>query len=80
MYYLYVLQSLKADRKYIGISQNAEKRIIKHNNGGVRSTKAYRPWKIVYLEEFMTKKEARIREILLKKNGIKRSELFKDIG
>ena len=79
MYYLYILKSLNYNRRYIGISGNLEKRIVYHNSGNVSSTKVYLPWKIVYAESYPTKKEARIREIFLKKTAKARIELFAKI-
>jgi len=37
-----------------------------HNAGKVRSTKAYRPWKVVYAEQYDLYSEARKRELFLK--------------
>ncbi len=79
MWYLYILKSNNFGRRYIGITGNIDTRLGKHNSGSVRSTKAYRPWILVYQEEFKTKKEARIRELELKKSGNKREEVFKKI-
>ncbi len=62
MYYTYILKSEKKDRFYIGSTGNINNRLKKHNSGSVKSTKAYRPWKIVYLEEYETNTEARRRE------------------
>lgn len=78
MWYLYVLKN-SSNRHYIGITQDKGTRLEKHNSGGVRSTKAYRPWTVDYSEAFETKKEARIREIELKANGYKRKQLFEKI-
>ena len=80
MFYLYVLKSFNFDRRYIGISENLSTRLLKHNSGSVRSTKAYIPWKLAYKEGFKTKKEARIRELELKKSGNKRKELFENLN
>ncbi len=79
MCYLYILKSYNFGRRYIGITGNIDTRLSKHNSGGVRSTKAYRPWVLAYKEEFETKKKARIRELELKKSGNKREEVFKKI-
>ena len=68
MYYLYILKSLKCSRFYIGITKNLEARLKKHNTGSVRSTKAYRPWRLAYQEVYPNKTLARRREIKLKKN------------
>lgn len=80
MFCLYVLKSVNFDRRYIGISENLRTRLAKHNSGSVRSTKAYRPWKLIYKEDLETKREARLRELDLKKNGNKRKELFESLN
>ena len=80
MWYLYILKSQRFGKKYIGITGNISNRLTKHNSGSIRSTKAYRPWELIHKEEFKTKKEARIRELELKKNGNKRKELFEMIN
>ncbi|MBI4094291.1 MAG: GIY-YIG nuclease family protein [Candidatus Liptonbacteria bacterium] len=76
MHYLYILVSLKAKRRYIGITENLEERIAKHNAGKVISTKAYKPWKLAYQEEFSDKTSVRKREIFLKKTAKARKDLF----
>ena len=67
MFNVYVLYSGKYDRIYIGYTSDLEKRLESHN---VRATKGYtiryRPWKLVYTEEFLTKPEAIKRERELK--------------
>ena len=45
---------------------NLGKRLDYHNKGKVKSTKAYRPWKIIYVEEFENKREAYGREMQIK--------------
>ncbi len=47
---VYILKSLNFNRYYVGYSADAEKRLSEHNKGKVRSTKAYKPWKIIYFE------------------------------
>jgi len=37
---------------YIGSTDNPERRIIEHNSGNTKSTRPYRPWRIVFLHEF----------------------------
>lgn len=48
------------------MSDDIHKRLKMHNSGKVRSTKGYRPWEIVYSEEFETREQAREREKFLK--------------
>ncbi len=45
--YVYIIDSeSKRDRYYIGITRNIEDRLKSHNKGDVKSTKAFRPWKV----------------------------------
>jgi putative endonuclease len=63
---VYILQSEKDGSQYVGMSDNPERRIKEHNSGSVKSTKARRPWSIIYQEDFETRVEARKREKYLK--------------
>ncbi|MEK7637482.1 MAG: GIY-YIG nuclease family protein, partial [Patescibacteria group bacterium] len=54
MHFVYIIQSLRFPRQYIGSTANVDMRLIKHNSGSVRSTKTYRPWKLVKTESFNT--------------------------
>jgi putative endonuclease len=62
MYFVYVIQSDKDGRLYVGLTQNLDQRIQYHNSGYVFSTKGYRSWKLVYTETAENRKEARTRE------------------
>jgi len=62
MFFLYILESLPTGRYYIGSAQNVVKRLAQHNAGKTRSTKYYRPWKIIYTEAFPSQREAIQRE------------------
>lgn len=53
--FLYILQSTKDGRYYIGSTTDIEKRFKEHQSGRVRSTKAYLPYKLVFKEEFPVK-------------------------
>ncbi|PWN06255.1 endonuclease [Rhodohalobacter mucosus] len=66
MYSAYILQSEKNLSHYYGHSGDLDKRLKEHNAGKVRSTKAYRPWKLIYFEEFLTKSEAYKKEQFFK--------------
>jgi len=66
MYYVYILKSEIKNRFYIGLTTNLDQRINQHNNGETKSTKAFRPWKIIYSEEYREKQEAYKREWHLK--------------
>ena len=77
MYQVYILKSEKIDRHYIGHSDNLEKRVNIHNRGLVKSTKAYRPWKIIYTESADNKNDAYKREMQIK--SYKGGEAFKKL-
>ena len=64
---LYILRSKVAERFYIGVTANPEERLRRHNTGRTLSTKSYRPWEMVYQEEFNTRSEAVVREKQLKR-------------
>ena len=66
MYFVYILKSLTVLRYYIGSSENVARRLSDHNSGKVKSTKAYKPWEVVYLEKFNIKSDALKREKQIK--------------
>ena len=66
MVFVYVLKSEIDDRLYVGLTQNVEKRLKEHNRGKTRSTKGYRPWQLIYVEEYPDRPTARKREKYLK--------------
>ena len=66
MYYVYIIYSKRFDRYYIGMSVDVKQRLITHNLGRVKSTKAFVRWELVHSENFNTSEEARIREKYLK--------------
>ena len=72
MYYVYAIQSLKKDWLYVGITDNLERRLEQHNKGYNRSTKPYLPFQLVYFEEKVDRKSARLREKYLKTASGKR--------
>ncbi len=78
MVYVYILQSEIDKGYYIGICQNLEKRLERHNKGGVVSTRRRRPFKLIYIEEYNNYLEARFREKEIKsfKSGNKFRELI----
>ena len=78
MYYIYVLKSQNTKSLYKGQTDNLKKRLREHNNGKVKSTKAFIPWEIIYYEEFLSREEAVNREKYLK-SGIGRQFLKEKI-
>ena len=66
MFTVYVLQSEKIGKYYIGSTDNLEDRLIRHNRGYSKYTKNKGPFKVVYKEEFKTRSVARKKEYYLK--------------
>lgn len=75
MFTVYVIKSLSASRYYIGVTTDLKERLKQHNSGSNQSTKNRGPWQVVYMEEFMDKKQAWLRERQIKK--YKGGEAFK---
>jgi len=72
MYYVYILQSPKTHRYYIGSTENLENRLEEHNSGETKSIRNGIPWKIVHTKEFQTRSEAVKKEKQIKARGAKR--------
>ena len=62
----YVLYSINHNKIYIGFTSNLIARFLSHNKLGKGFTAKYRPWKVIYIEVFITKKAAMQREKELK--------------
>lgn len=67
--------SLSNNDIYVGSTANLEKRINLHNKGRVKSTKGYRPWKLLEYYEFDSRSGAMRQEMYLKNHQQK--ELIK---
>ena len=74
IYYVYAIKSEVDGRIYIGFSSAVEKRLAEHNAGKTKSTKGYRPWKMIYTEEVIGRIAARNKEKYFK-TGIGREFL-----
>ena len=72
MYYVYILQSLKDLRTYIGYSADVAKRLYEHNLGKVTATKHRKPFKLLHTEEFGNLAEAKKRELYWKSGAGRR--------
>jgi len=76
MYFVYLLQSKKDKKYYIGQTDDIDKRLKYHNEGKVKSTQSRRPFILIGYEEYKTRNEARYREYELKKSAWKRKKLI----
>ena len=75
--YCYILYSGKLDKYYIGSTPDLERRLQEHNRGKEKFTKTGVPWKLVYKEQFNDLKDARKREVYIKK--MKSRKFIKDL-
>ncbi|NQT75154.1 MAG: GIY-YIG nuclease family protein [Candidatus Omnitrophica bacterium] len=62
IYYVYILLNEAKTKTYIGVTGNVNKRLAEHNTGRVKSSRSYRPYKVIHTESFETLKEARQKE------------------
>jgi putative endonuclease len=69
-YWVYILKSESDSSFYVGHTADLKGRVQRHNNGRSLYTKAKKPWKLIYQEEFGSRSEAsrREREIKEKKS------------
>jgi len=79
MYYVYLIQSKKDKSFYIGLCNNVEERIKIHNQGKTKSIKSKIPYQLVYYEAYRDKSDARKRELNLKKQGMQREFILKNL-
>lgn len=63
---VYALSSLKRNYIYVGQTNNVAKRFKQHNDGHEKTTQPYRPFKLIYTEEFNDRITPRVREKYLK--------------
>ena len=67
MYYVYVLQSEKDGKFYVGFyTKDLKLRVEQHNSGKVKSTKDRRPLVLIYYEACLKQEDAIKREKYLK--------------
>ncbi len=76
---VYVLFSKKFNKNYTGYTSNLIERFKSHNLLGTKGyTIKFRPWKVIYVEFFISKSETMKREKYLK-TGIGREFIIKII-
>lgn len=71
-FYVYILQSQKDKNFYTGVTSDLKRRFKEHNSGRNFSTKSRRPFKLIYYEAYLLKKDAEAREKYLKTSMGKR--------
>lgn len=58
MYYVYILQSQKNKKLYIGQTSDLKSRLEEHNRGETKTTKSYIPYELIYYCAFKNQKDA----------------------
>ncbi len=72
MFTVYAIKSLNHKFIYVGITENLQERLRRHNSGYVKSTKKFFPFKLIYSETVDNGIKARQREKFLKSSSGKR--------
>jgi putative endonuclease len=66
MFTVYILLSKKDNKRYIGFTDNIERRLSEHNSGSVKSTRHRKPFELIYYEQFENKYDAMMKEKFFK--------------
>ncbi len=66
MFFVYAIKSRERNYIYVGLTNNVDRRLKEHNNYENRSTKAYAPFDLIFIEAFETRIDARKKELYLK--------------
>ncbi|OGE81069.1 MAG: hypothetical protein A2826_00705 [Candidatus Doudnabacteria bacterium RIFCSPHIGHO2_01_FULL_43_23] len=66
MYYAYILKSEKNGKLYKGFTRDLKRRIREHNSAKSSFTSQNGPWRLIYYEAFVSKKDAEREEKFLK--------------
>jgi len=72
-YCVYVLHSLKDNSFYIGFTKNLKQRLTDHFRGNSKSTAPRRPFRLIFCEYFLSKKDVLRREKYFKTTKGKRT-------
>ena len=72
-HFVYVLQSEKDNKFYIGYTTVLRRRLDQHNNGETLSTAHRRPLKLIFYEAYLDQKDALRREDYFKTTAGKRA-------
>jgi len=76
MHFIYIFQSLKDRRTYVGYSHDVQNRLARHNAGQVPAIQNRRPLKLIFSESFEPGQEAKRRELYWKSGAGRRKMKF----
>jgi putative endonuclease len=66
IWHVYAIRSVARNYIYVGLTSDVEQRLTRHNEGREKTTRAYRPFDLIFTESFGTRTDAREREKHLK--------------
>jgi len=72
MFTVYILQSPKDNKTYVGFTNSFERRFEQHNLGKSKSTKYRAPFRLLFKEEFESSTEAKKYELWWKSGAGRR--------
>jgi len=62
VYYVYAISSTTKKYIYVGQTNNLERRVRQHQSGKEKTTRDYRPFKVILTEKHLNRVDARVRE------------------
>ncbi|MBL0174050.1 MAG: GIY-YIG nuclease family protein [Ignavibacteria bacterium] len=78
MWFVYVLRGISSGFRYVGSTNNVDRRLKEHNDGESQSTKAYRPFELESYVAVRSEERARALEKYFK-TGSGKAVLYKRI-
>ena len=79
MWFVYIIKSLNKKWYYVGSTNRLEERVKEHNKGLVRSSKPYRPFRLIFKKSFESEAGARFYERKLKDCRIEKERIIKGL-
>ncbi|MBI3331785.1 GIY-YIG nuclease family protein [Candidatus Peregrinibacteria bacterium] len=64
-HFVYILRN-KDGKNYVGLTDDIDDRLARHNRGEISSTAKFAPWEMAHFAAFKTRKKAAIYEKYLK--------------
>ncbi|MBI2405712.1 GIY-YIG nuclease family protein [Candidatus Microgenomates bacterium] len=66
MFYVYLLRSKIKNWVYVGMTGDLNERVKRHNLGREKTTRSYRPFELIFVQEFNERETGRDLEKFLK--------------
>ena len=66
MFYVYVLKSTRYNWYYVGLTIDIGQRLFRHETGREKTTRFYKPFQVIFVQECNTRNDARDLEKYLK--------------